>query len=117
MDATHFQMRTLKHVGAVMALHVLAYNLKTVIWHSRRWWFDGGDPGEGYHTPFQRQATGDESLAGRYVPQIWPIGVITLKGRTPSSATANRMRAGIAEALAGRRERRWPCPAQNVRHR
>lgn len=28
MGATHFQMKTLKHVGTEMALHVLAYNLK-----------------------------------------------------------------------------------------
>ena len=31
MGATHFQMRTLKHVGTEMALHVLAYNMKRVI--------------------------------------------------------------------------------------
>ena len=31
MGATHFQMRTLKHVATEMALHVLAYNLKRVI--------------------------------------------------------------------------------------
>ena len=31
MGATHFQMKTLKHVGTEMALHVLAYNLKRVI--------------------------------------------------------------------------------------
>ncbi len=28
MGSTHFQMRTLKRVGAEMALHLLAYNLK-----------------------------------------------------------------------------------------
>ena len=31
MGATHFKMRTLKHVATEMALHVLAYNLKRVI--------------------------------------------------------------------------------------
>ena len=31
MGHTHFQMKTLKHVGTEMALHVLAYNLKRVI--------------------------------------------------------------------------------------
>ena len=31
MGATHFQMKTLKHVGTEMALHVLAYNMKRVI--------------------------------------------------------------------------------------
>jgi transposase len=31
MGATHFQMRTLKRVGAEMSLHVLAYNMKRVI--------------------------------------------------------------------------------------
>ena len=31
MGATHFKMRTLKHVGTEMALHVLAYNIKRVI--------------------------------------------------------------------------------------
>ena len=31
MGYTHFQMKTLKHVGTEMALHVLAYNLKRVI--------------------------------------------------------------------------------------
>ncbi len=31
MGSTHFQMKTLKRVGAEMALHVLAYNLKRVI--------------------------------------------------------------------------------------
>ncbi len=31
MGATHFQMKTLKRVGAEMALHVLAYNLKRVM--------------------------------------------------------------------------------------
>lgn len=31
MGATHFQMKTLKHVGTEMALHVLAYNLKRVM--------------------------------------------------------------------------------------
>ena len=31
MGATHFQMRTLKHVSTEMALHVLAYNMKRVI--------------------------------------------------------------------------------------
>ena len=31
MGYTHFQMKTLKHVGTEMAFHVLAYNLKRVI--------------------------------------------------------------------------------------
>ncbi len=31
MGYTHFQMKTLKHVGTEMALHVLAYNLKRVM--------------------------------------------------------------------------------------
>ena len=31
MGATHFQMKTLKHVGTEMALHVLAYNMKRVM--------------------------------------------------------------------------------------
>ena len=31
MGYTHFQMKTLKHVGTEMALHVLAYNIKRVI--------------------------------------------------------------------------------------
>ncbi len=31
MGSTHFQMETLKRVGAEMALHVLAYNLKRVM--------------------------------------------------------------------------------------
>ena len=31
MGATHFKMRTLKHVATEMALYVLAYNLKRVI--------------------------------------------------------------------------------------
>jgi hypothetical protein len=31
MGATHFKMKTLKHVATEMALHVLAYNLKRVI--------------------------------------------------------------------------------------
>jgi transposase len=31
MGATHFQMRTLKHVATEMALHVLAYNMKRVM--------------------------------------------------------------------------------------
>jgi hypothetical protein len=31
MGATHFKMRTLKHVATEMALHVLAYNLKQVM--------------------------------------------------------------------------------------
>ena len=31
MGATHFQMRTLKHVRTEMSLHVLAYNLKRVM--------------------------------------------------------------------------------------
>jgi hypothetical protein len=31
MGYTHFQMKTLKKVGAEMALHVLAYNIKRVI--------------------------------------------------------------------------------------
>ena len=28
---THFQMKTLEHVGTEMALHVLAYNMKRVM--------------------------------------------------------------------------------------
>lgn len=31
MGSTHFQMKTLKNVGAEMALHVLAYNMKRVM--------------------------------------------------------------------------------------
>ncbi len=31
MGSTHFQMRTLKHVGTEMSLHVLAYNMKRVM--------------------------------------------------------------------------------------
>jgi hypothetical protein len=31
MGATHFKMKTLRHVGTEMALHVLAYNIKRVI--------------------------------------------------------------------------------------
>jgi len=31
MGATHFQMKTLKHVSTEMSLHVLAYNMKRVI--------------------------------------------------------------------------------------
>ena len=31
MGSTHFQMKTIKRVGAEMSLHVLAYNLKRVI--------------------------------------------------------------------------------------
>ena len=31
MGATHFQMKTPKHVGTEMALHVLAYNMKRVM--------------------------------------------------------------------------------------
>ena len=31
MGATHFQMKTLKHVSGEMALHVLAYNMKRAI--------------------------------------------------------------------------------------
>ena len=31
MGATYFQMRTLKHVGTEMALHVLAYNMKRLM--------------------------------------------------------------------------------------
>jgi hypothetical protein len=31
MGATHFQMKTLKHVSTEMALHVLAYNMKRVM--------------------------------------------------------------------------------------
>ena len=45
MGSTHFQMKTLKHVGTEMALHVLAYNIKRVIEHFGRWRFDGWDPG------------------------------------------------------------------------
>jgi hypothetical protein len=28
MGSTHFQVKTLEHVGTEMALHVLAYNMK-----------------------------------------------------------------------------------------
>jgi Transposase DDE domain len=31
MGATHFGMKTMKHVATEMALHVLAYNLKRVM--------------------------------------------------------------------------------------
>jgi hypothetical protein len=31
MGSTHFQMKTLKHVGTEMALHVLSYNMKRVM--------------------------------------------------------------------------------------
>ncbi len=31
MGATHFQMKTRKHVSTEMSLHVLAYNLKRVL--------------------------------------------------------------------------------------
>ena len=31
MGATHFKMKTLRHVATEMALHVLAYNLKRVM--------------------------------------------------------------------------------------
>ena len=31
MGATHFQMKTLKHVSTEMALDVLAYNMKRVM--------------------------------------------------------------------------------------
>ena len=31
MGSTHFQMKSLKHVGTEMALHVLAYNMKRVM--------------------------------------------------------------------------------------
>jgi hypothetical protein len=31
MGATHFKMKTLKHVGPEMALHVLAYNMTRVM--------------------------------------------------------------------------------------
>jgi len=31
MGSTHFQMKTLEHVGTEMALHVLAYNMKRVM--------------------------------------------------------------------------------------
>jgi Transposase DDE domain len=31
MGATHFKMKTLKHVATEMALHVLAYNIKRVL--------------------------------------------------------------------------------------
>ena len=31
MGSTHFHMKTLKHVGTEMSLHVLAYNLKRVM--------------------------------------------------------------------------------------
>ena len=31
MGSTHFQMKTLKHVGTEMALHVLAYSMKGIM--------------------------------------------------------------------------------------
>jgi hypothetical protein len=31
MGATHFKIKTLKHVATEMALHVLAYNIKRVL--------------------------------------------------------------------------------------
>jgi hypothetical protein len=31
VGATHFQVKTLRHVGTEMALHVLAYNMKRVM--------------------------------------------------------------------------------------
>jgi hypothetical protein len=31
MGATHFKMKTLKHVATEMALHVLAYNMMRVV--------------------------------------------------------------------------------------
>jgi hypothetical protein len=31
MGATHFKMRTLKHVGTEMVLYVLVYNVKRVV--------------------------------------------------------------------------------------
>jgi len=31
MGATHFKMKTLRHVATEMALHVLAYNIKRVV--------------------------------------------------------------------------------------
>ena len=31
LGPTHFQMKTLKHVGTEMSLHVLAYNLKRML--------------------------------------------------------------------------------------
>jgi len=31
MGSTHFHMKTRKHVGTEMALHVLAYNMKRVM--------------------------------------------------------------------------------------
>ena len=31
MGATHFKMKTMKHVATEMALHVLAYNMKRVM--------------------------------------------------------------------------------------
>jgi hypothetical protein len=31
MGATHFKMKTLKHVGTEIALHILAYNFMRVI--------------------------------------------------------------------------------------
>jgi hypothetical protein len=45
MGSTHFQMKTLKHVGTEMALHVLAYNMKRVMSILGRWWPDRGDQG------------------------------------------------------------------------
>jgi hypothetical protein len=36
MGSTHFQMKTLKHVGTEMALHALAYNMKRVMSKFRR---------------------------------------------------------------------------------
>jgi hypothetical protein len=44
MGATHFQMKTLKHVSTAMAVHLLAYNMKTGDAYSGRCRIDGSDP-------------------------------------------------------------------------
>ena len=44
MGATHFQMKTLEHVGTEMALHVLGLQHETRDEDSWRWRIDRGDP-------------------------------------------------------------------------
>ena len=72
-------MKTLRNVGTEMALHVLAYNMKRVIQHSGRGWFDGGDPGIG----------SDSQEAGPSGPATVNIFVFTQPG---SEAAAPRRR-------------------------
>ena len=55
MGATHFRMKTLKHVATEMALHVLAYNLKG----------DGDPRGAG-------AAQGDVTGARAWPAPLWP---------------------------------------------